>query len=800
MANTRFLPALNLKTNMALAVTVFILLTAAALTLACTVAVQKGMEEVIFSQQAALIKRTADDLDEKFAFRAEILRRLANDIPVARMREPGALQTFLEQHHSLDEVFTNLYIVDTHGDPLANLDFPKNKFNVAKRAYFQETMSTRRGLISAPLISPTSKKQLVIMTSPLLDNSGEVILLMLATIDVQKDSFIGDLARTKIGKGGYFFIITSDGTFVTHPDGSRILKNASELEGRSTPLENALAGKEGTFHLTNRRGIDKFYSFKRLKSVNWIVGAVYPSNEALAPLLEIRTNAFQMAILLIAVIGPLAWWYTRRQISPLQELRTRIQAIQEKPEQFSPQLRYPKNEIGYLALTFDNLMRKLFFAEQALRGNEERLRLITNNLPVLIGHVDKSERFTFANQRYGNICGVPFYKVPGMSLREVLGPVAYAQSKPYIEAALAGRQVHFERLVQGPSVYRWDSVTYVPDVDADGVVIGLYSMVEDITERRQARDALLASASKIKNLEMALDKHSLVSITDAGGRISYVNDLFCSVSKFSRQELEGQDHRLINSGHHSADFMLALWETILSGDTWNGEIKNRAKDGSCFWVDATIVPSHDGQGKIEQFIAIFTDVTERKRADEEVRHRALHDLLTNLPNRSLLSDRLQQALAKAKRNKSHFALIYLDLDRFKEVNDTLGHAIGDLLLKDVAMRMQDCMRHSDTVARVGGDEFVILLSAIEAQTDALAFGEKIRTVLSQPFEVVGNRLHISSSIGIAIYPDHGIDEETLSRNADQAMYQAKKNGRDNVRLHKPSYLDLETRQPSRLLC
>ncbi|WP_367849603.1 diguanylate cyclase [Rhodoferax sp. WC2427] len=186
------------------------------------------------------------------------------------------------------------------------------------------------------------------------------------------------------------------------------------------------------------------------------------------------------------------------------------------------------------------------------------------------------------------------------------------------------------------------------------------------------------------------------------------------------------------------------------------------------------------------FVGVVRDITGRKAIEDRMAHMAQHDSLTGLPNRALFDDRLKQAIVQANRNRGRLALLYVDLDHFKPVNDTLGHAVGDVLLKAVAQRMHDCVRASDTVARIGGDEFVVLLSAVHDGTDALAVAEKIRQALNQSFEVVaGKMVHISSSTGVAVYPDHGLDEIELSKNADAAMYRSKQQGRDRVVLYAP---------------
>jgi diguanylate cyclase (GGDEF)-like protein/PAS domain S-box-containing protein len=208
------------------------------------------------------------------------------------------------------------------------------------------------------------------------------------------------------------------------------------------------------------------------------------------------------------------------------------------------------------------------------------------------------------------------------------------------------------------------------------------------------------------------------------------------------------------------------------------------RDGSVKWVLARgMIVSRDAQGRPLRMIGTHADITARKASEEQVRHLAHYDALTDLPNRALISDRLQQAVAKARRDGTVMAVMFLDLDQFKPVNDNLGHDVGDLLLKQVSQRLLSCMRESDTVARIGGDEFVVLLPQIEREQDAIVVAEKIRTALHQPFTIAGHRLQISSSIGIAAFPAHGSDDKLLLLNADLAMYHAKKNGRNSYQFY-----------------
>ena len=291
--------------------------------------------------------------------------------------------------------------------------------------------------------------------------------------------------------------------------------------------------------------------------------------------------------------------------------------------------------------------------------------------------------------------------------------------------------------------------------------------------------------SALEFQKFALDQHAIVSITDALGNITYANEKLCSISGYTRDELLGHNHRIVKSGKHPADYYAEMWRCIAAGRVWQGELCNLSKNGSLYWVHSTIVPFLDETGKPWQYVAIRTDITPLKTAQESLSQMAHFDTLTELPNRALFSDRLRQALAAANRNKSRLAVIFIDLDEFKPINDTFGHAVGDRLLKEAAKRLQDCLRDSDTAARIGGDEFVVLLSTIEAEPDALRVAEKIRHTLNQLFDLAGKSLRISSSIGVAIYPEHGEDEKILLINADIAMYNAKHGGRNTVTLYRP---------------
>ena len=308
------------------------------------------------------------------------------------------------------------------------------------------------------------------------------------------------------------------------------------------------------------------------------------------------------------------------------------------------------------------------------------------------------------------------------------------------------------------------------------------AFIRDITERRNREESLRLAATVFETVDQA------VVITDTDNNIITVNPAFTSITGYSLDEVLGKNPHVLSSGKHPTEFYQELWGTLTATGSWHGEVWNRRKMGDIYVEQLSIQMVRDEQGKLTHHVATFSDISARKAAEEHVLHMAHYDLLTDLPNRALIIDRLRQSLVRAKRDRVRMALMFIDLDKFKPVNDTFGHIIGDILLKEVAKRLQNCVRESDTVSRIGGDEFVVLLPVIEDEQDAMTVAEKILNSLNQSFDIDGHSLHISSSIGIAICPDHGSDEDTLIRNADIAMYYAKSSGRNNAKIYRHDML------------
>lgn len=321
----------------------------------------------------------------------------------------------------------------------------------------------------------------------------------------------------------------------------------------------------------------------------------------------------------------------------------------------------------------------------------------------------------------------------------------------------------------------------------------LYGMenlyVEELRQALTERDRAYSLSQRHLNLAEKVIASSLegIFITDPNGVIESINPAFCQLTGYSAEEVIGKKPSLLGSGRHDAAFYAEMWRTIRDEGQWQGEVWNRRKNGEIFPELLTITAIRDELGNVSNYAALFSDITKLKENEAHIRSLAYFDPLTNLPNRRLFYDRLGMALAHAHRNKGRLAVIFVDLDHFKQVNDDQGHTAGDTLLQEVARGLQEVVREDDTVARIGGDEFVIVLSGISGREYVLEIVERIIERIKQPSQLTDDYTQVTCSLGVSIYPEDGVDVETLIQNADTAMYRAKELGRNCHQLYSSTF-------------
>lgn len=443
---------------------------------------------------------------------------------------------------------------------------------------------------------------------------------------------------------------------------------------------------------------------------------------------------------------------------------------------------------------------------RALRDSQENMQNLLNSMAEGVYGVDTHGVCTFVNPAFLLMLGYQnSEEVIGQPIHKMIHH-SHANGRPYpgrecrmYLAYRAKQKIHVDDEVFWRKDGQCIPVEYWSyPILKNNQVIGSVVTFLDITERKRAEESLRESEEYARTVleelnyqKFALDQHAIVALTDVNGTITYVNQKFCDISGYSQAELLGQNHRLLNSGYHSKEFFRDMYRTIANGNVWRGEICNRNKEGQLYWLITTIVPYLNEQGKPTQYISMRTDITQRKVAENRVHQLAFYDALTNLPNRRLLLDRLRQALAVSERTQQHGAVLFLDLDRFKTLNDSQGHDIGDLLLSEVATRLQHCVRDEDVVARLGGDEFVVVLESLstydrEAASQAEQVAENIRRALNRSYRLKELVHHTTPSIGITLFKGHQYSMDDLLKHADIAMYQSKIAGRNTIRFYEPA--------------
>jgi len=362
----------------------------------------------------------------------------------------------------------------------------------------------------------------------------------------------------------------------------------------------------------------------------------------------------------------------------------------------------------------------------------------------------------------------------------------------------ASRRLH--ALPQSKSLYSArqflseNRMRHVGVVDEHGMLTGLlslsdilsnieYEYVHELQLALRERDEALLKSNYHLRLADRVFESTLdgVMVTDLNGVIERVNPAFTQLTGYSQTEVIGRSPRLLSSGRQGPAFYQEMWSQLRAHGHWKGEIWNRRKNGELYLEYLSVSGIYNQTGHCTHYAAIFSDITNRRLAEERLNHLAMHDALTDLPNRTLFSERLKQAIARAKRAAKRVAVMFVDLDRFKLINDTMGHGVGDETLKVIATRLKEAIRESDTVARLGGDEFTIIIEDIEDIRHVAQIAQALLSVVGQPIDVGGRSVFVTPSIGISIYPDDGTDQKQLLMQADRAMYEAKDEGKNNFR-------------------
>ncbi|MDV7341120.1 EAL domain-containing protein [Terasakiella sp. A23] len=416
--------------------------------------------------------------------------------------------------------------------------------------------------------------------------------------------------------------------------------------------------------------------------------------------------------------------------------------------------------------------------ENMIRRETERdlikLSQAVEQSPVSVVITDKDANIEYVNHTFTKITGYEPDEVIGQNPR-----ILHANEEDVTDyeslwaTLLAGHEWRgeFHNKRKDDTTF-WERATLSPIKDENGSITHFLGVKEDITDKKEIEDQLQMAATVFETAAEA------IMVCNGKKEIETVNSSFTEITGYQMEEVIGKTPALLKSGHHNDEFYQNMLSKLEMQGQWEGEIWNRRKNGDIYPQWLSIKAIFGDNGTPIRYISLFTDITLRKSNEERILFQANYDALTNLPNRSLFMDRLKQAVISAERSNTQIALLFIDLDRFKNVNDSLGHACGDMLLKEASSRLTDLVRKSDTVARLGGDEFTVILQDLSDFTQIESIVDKMLHSLAEPFDLNGNIAFVSASIGITIFPNDARSIEDLLKNADTAMYQAKENGRN----------------------
>ncbi len=444
-----------------------------------------------------------------------------------------------------------------------------------------------------------------------------------------------------------------------------------------------------------------------------------------------------------------------------------------------------EDELSLVGASIDDMLDKLVRDERELQEREARLSAIFNTVADPIVIIDQAGIISGFNASAEKVFGYTLDEVVGQNVKMLMpepdrsahdGYLARCQARGELDPSVFGKERQLMAVRKSGEVFPIElTVTAIKEQDVC-LAVGL---IRDITERKKAEEGLLLAQRVFENTNEA------ILITDKDARIIDVNQAYEAITGYAKHEVVGRNPNITRSGRHGKDFYQAMWQSVNATGSWAGEIWDRRKGGEVFPKWLTINAIKNRFGEITHYVGIFSDITQLKAAENKLEQLAYYDPLTRLPNRALFFDRLRQALELARRKSTRMALLFIDLDRFKYVNDTLGHNIGDLLLVEVAERITQCLRKSDTVARLGGDEFTVILTEILRSANVENVAQNIIAALQRKFDIAGHEIYVGASVGIAIYPEDGAELEGLVKNADIAMYQAKLAGRGNYKFFTP---------------
>lgn len=788
----------SLKTRISLFSLIIFLFSIWALALYASQMLRQDLERLTYEQQYSSVTLLAAQINNALSERIGALQTVAATIDPTLLADSAQLQNLLKAQPVLQRLFNaGTYVTALDGIAIASLPLAiqRHGVNYLDRDYIANTLYTGTATIGRPIMGRPLNVPVLGIGVPIQDPQGRTIGTLAGIIILDQSSFLDNVRRSHYGKtGGYSVVARAQRLVVAATEQSLTMQTVS-APGSNSMVDRAIAGEEGSEIYTNDAGVQMLASVKSIPIANWYLAALLPTTEAFAPIYSMQHRLLLATLGLSLLAAALVWLILSRQLAPMliaaRALATRTAAKQP----LQPLAITGDDEISVLISAFNRLLAVLEQREVALKESESRWKFALEGAGDGVWDRNLQTHTSSYSERWKHMFGYADDATPP-TYQQWLARV-HPDDQQGIAVALhnhlAGKNPVYLcefRLREQDGSYTWlRSRGMLVSRSVDGQPLRMIGTHTNISVQKSAEEKLQLAASVFSHA------HEGIIITDHNGGIIDVNEAVSRITGYSRSELLGQNPRIISSGRHNQAFYITLFEELAEKGYWHGEIWNKRKNGEVFASMQTISALRDEQGQIYQYISLLSDVTERKQMEEQVRQLAFFDALTQLPNRRLLDDRLSQALLASTRSERYGALIFLDLDNFKPLNDTYGHAVGDLLLIEVATRLKRCVREMDTVARFGGDEFVLILRDLTderatSEAQAAAVAAKICSALAAPYLLMSPQAtpiehHCTASIGVVLFLDHHNSQDEILIWADKAMYAAKAGGRNQVKFYTP---------------
>lgn len=764
---------LSLKVRLSWGVAAVVLLATFAIATVALHHVRQQLEKSITEDLFQRLSAISDAIDLKFQSRRTLLKTLSDSFESVPPGVPTQLQEYIERFTSLRDLFDDVSVIDPQGNVVANLGgaVAFGAVNVADREYFTESLRLSKGILSQPYKNRYTGLPQVTMTEPVWNQDGSLRYLLYGAINLKDQRFLDGLQGVKFGSTGYLFILNARGIIIDLPDKSRILQHVDAQGGANVVTARAIAGFEGTTTGLTRAGIPGLYAFKRTQETDWILGAFFPEAEAFAPVNAIEKNAWVGALFLSVLAGLLAAAVIRRQLKPLGVLHERMRNI-DATKDLEKRV-YRPDEIGELAKTFDELMRRQ-------KATELQIRTIIDNIPALVSHVDTEYRYTFINARVKDLYPDSGDLI-GRSVQSVRGGELFAQVAPHLHKALEGESVVVDRQgsTKSGEVHSTYQAHYIPDIGPDGRVQGVFAMSFDTTALTAALHQQETSQRFLRTITDNIP--ALISYFDRDNRIAFANATVGAWLGVRPEEIIGTHlENVIGADRYL--YRVSMIESAMAGKRVEFDSELHLQ-GEQRFTRTIYVPDIGQDNQVRGVFSLTLDVTESKAIEKKLEQLARQDGLTRLPNRTALQETLPMAIARSQRTGVALAIMFLDIDCFKQINDEHGHGVGDGVLVEFAHRLKSTVRVTDSVYRLGGDEFVIVMEHLGDHDAAAGVAEKIVDLIrSAPFDETLN-LNVTTSIGVlAGVAKENADAKVLLDQADAALYVAKAAGRNRSQL------------------